>query len=226
MLPAQPGDPAGRISIDRADTVPESLDGPIATTHCPTANAARDVASTRVTVVEEVTTTVMGPLATELAGPLDEPAARVLEPSRRTSSALASVNEVLVVAVTRPLALTAARSGCRGAEWVRRAPWPPRRSRPDRTPRAGAGQPAGPAGVMRTLRAVMVRVVVAAPERCPTTSTQSPDLTAARVAASISVNLVDPLKSTVTCPLLGLRTSMLAADTAATVPVVPACAPR
>lgn len=199
--------------MDFATTRPVSVVGPNAATHPPTTRALDDVVTSRVRVVEEVTTTVTDPLTTDFVDP---------DASRRRRNVPVRVRDVLVVAVIRPLALATPGSARVVTAWDRRPPRPGDLRCPERTLPAVAGHPAGPAGERRTLRAVMTRTVDEVLDTLPATTTQSPGRASARVAATVSVKRVDPLKSTVTCPLAGFWTCMLEAESAATVPTAAA----
>jgi len=85
-------------------------------------------------------------------------------------------------------------------------------------------QPFGPAAVMVTVRAVNGEPATGAADPVAAalvTVTQEPTVTSARVPVTVLENVVDELKFTVTCPVLGFWTSRLVALTAAAVPNAP-----
>jgi hypothetical protein len=106
-----------------------------------------------------------------------------------------------------------------------RPPPPP----PCPSPKAPAVQPFAVAWLMLTVRAVIgvPAVGLLVPVAVLDTVTHDPTVTSARVPLTVSENVVDELKFTVTWPLVGFCTSTLVALTAAAVPNVPggACGP-
>jgi hypothetical protein len=108
----------------------------------------------------------------------------------------------------------------RGEKVPRGPPNPPPPPPPKPKPDAAVQLPL--TGVL-TVTVVAVTDLLADPllAGVPTTETQLPTVTSLDVTATVSVIGVAAVKVTVTCPLVGFCTSMLAADTAAAVPTTP-----
>lgn len=180
----QPLGPGLLIAIVRAVIAPVSSAGPIAATHSPTASALDVALAVLVYVVDELIVTVVS---------ADWPARGFV---------LCTVNPVALTAVTEPKERPPGAPGApgaplgrgrllgRGALLGRPAPLPPP------PPNAPAVQPFEDDGVSETDRAVSVAGML--PPDVAVTATHDPTVTSASVAAVVFVNVVLPLKFTVT----------------------------